>query len=588
MKIETKSRIIDSQEGLYFYERDIVMLSALYLENTEIVMKFKQVQPGIGIIYSQPAGNQYALRISDGWAYVSKNGTENIVNTSTNIFSGEEEITLVFCKRGRILSVETVEKDILLYADMQENMDEYNIGIYSSAKNTINSLNIKTGIPYHWFFNINNSPGGRIGFYRDGFLIENCPEIAELEHQKIDLKAGKYFLDFKATGDIVPYLFHSSDERIDINKKNILGKNRWFELEKDAQVNLAFRGKNGTIERIAIKLNEEDPYVSSREKAIKTSGSYIKIDTTRIKKVFAEGKITSVPETGDEYGILKSENNFLRPEYYDIKNNKLFSAEIDTEEKTIILNQEKEKIINYLHDKESDKYIKLFVNMNALLTQLIATYDDGTEIDIILRSTTVKYLPDSITSPIIAVDRNSNPLDISSSYRCYENEEGEIIYRFTNWEREYFLKDESIKLSKRIRGDSLDYVKVYGIKEKDFNNYDLLLMNKEKEIDDIDAATKEYDVLYPDPILSSALNRIIEIDTKEEYEIIVVDYLKENSYCINHLPEQGLYEINFSTAEDEIELIYDHTDEETGMTIDHIITEFETDVSKYIVLSQEV
>ena len=201
----------------------------------------------------------------------------------------------------------------------------------------------------------------------------------------------------------------------------------------------------------------------------------------------------------------------------------------------------------------------LFQNVNGKMIDFEIVTLEGETINITIENTIKKYLPGAIKSPIIVMNNETGqPLDLSASYRWfYKNNEKH--YFFTNTEREYFKPNHRIKVDSPIL-DKLNTVTVYGIKHQSRFDLDELLHIKQEGLDSIDYCADAYDILFEENIddinKSTGEIRLLDID---DYQYIVVDYIKDNSYCINYRYELNSYEIDIAVDEKTpINMYYDN------------------------------
>lgn len=590
MKTYFPSRVKD-QNGLLFYEQDVLMLSPVYREDTHVTVTLDYHVTGIGLVYVPVSGNRYMSRIGQDMVSIyqrTAGGQNELLYASANIAPPIDNLSLVFKKTGSTLSVETADGDIIAYVPVPDNLDEYRIGVYSNAGNRIKNLNVRTGVPYSWRINIENVPGGRVGFRRDGFIMENFVLGVDMEHQEIDMPAGTYYLGYEKTGDIVPYVFNSDSPIKDADKKNLMGPDGVLVLTEDTKINVLFRGREGSVSNITLKENKNDPYVSSRESAIEVAGSQITITPANVLKVRLTGRVDHLPETTNQYGLLLTDIGSIKPADMSLTLAERFTMEVTPASQLITVQQGTKSAVTLNYGSISNKTapVHLMANMNAVVSHLTITYAGGEEVDLIVQQTAKQYLPDTIKSPVIATDENRLPLDLSASYRWHLDGNHNRVYRFTNWEREWFDAAPMVRLNKPVRENSADYVRIYGIKTK--GKRDRLLQNLVNGLDTIDAYTTAYDLLLLEQSDYDIPNGVINLNSYQQYKGFVIDYLKENSYAINHLFDKGQYEVDLSTSKDTVRLSYDYlsSDEASGSIPTHIVTHIVPDNNKYIVLSE--
>jgi hypothetical protein len=150
------------------------------------------------------------------------------------------------------------------------------------------------------------------------------------------------------------------------------------------------------------------------------------------------------------------------------------------------------------------------------------------------------------------------PLDLSGSYRWfYKN--GEKFYFFTNTEREYFKPNYKLKLDSPVL-DKLNTVTVYGIKKHSRFDLDEILHIEKEGMDTIDYCADAYDVLFEENLHS--INKStgeIRLESIDDYQYIIVDYIKDNSYCVNYRSEMNSFEVDIAINENvDTSMYYDN------------------------------
>ena len=184
-------------------------------------------------------------------------------------------------------------------------------------------------------------------------------------------------------------------------------------------------------------------------------------------------------------------------------------------------------------------------NVNGIITDLLIEDEDGKTTNVVVENTIKKYAPGAIYSPIIVVDENEQPLDLSASYRIFKKHD-KNYYWFTNVEREYFDPAHLIRLTNQPSYKDGSII-VYGIKKNATVNMDKLLVIPKEGKDTIDAFTNYYDILFEKDLrYINKKYKEIRLNSIEDYKMIVVDYLKENSYAVNYRHELGSYEVDIS------------------------------------------
>ena len=159
---------------------------------------------------------------------------------------------------------------------------------------------------------------------------------------------------------------------------------------------------------------------------------------------------------------------------------------------------------------------------------------------------------------MVVLDEEELPLDLSSSYRYYYKD-NKKYYIFTNTEREYFKPAYSIFLD-AAPVDIDGSVTVYGIKNNSKWELDRLLEIEKEGLDSLNACADSYDIIFEENL--RYINKEtgeIRLENIEDYKYIVVDYLKDNSYCLNYRYELNSYEVDISVKPDkDISMVYDN------------------------------
>ena len=160
-------------------------------------------------------------------------------------------------------------------------------------------------------------------------------------------------------------------------------------------------------------------------------------------------------------------------------------------------------------------------------------------------------------------------------------------YEFTNMEREVFETFSKNLELKALPSQLNSNITLYGIKTGSFTNEDYLYRiparGMENSIDlyadayDIISGT-EYDVDYKTGIIKLRKN------LNDKYSEFVVDYLKKDSYAINFSEEMQQYELDISSEDKEVNIIYDTHDD--GVMYEYMTTDIKPDKNKYIVLKE--
>ena len=606
---------VEKFNGFRYYEKDIIYDDYIFTDDIQLTINTTYVTPGFGIALMDNEG--FSIR-EKGSTYLFKVGykeasiyyTDSVETTLVKQITCPEALTIQeqmifkFTKKGKKITIQLNDK-VIFEEYIKRELDKYNIGYYSNAGNIINNISIAASIPDNWVVNMKNTQGGYIRFLSNSFELTQCKNNAEIEQQKIELKAGTYFLKtnletIDELNDIKYYVHKYDDNRLFDDEKNILNSYDSFTLLEDTYVNLKFVGKQGRVSDVIISLNKEDDYIPTTENIINFEGSSIDVFLQDLKKITWKGLVSRVPK--EEYnkdiifGLIMDNRTKIKPSDAGINigtdiDKNTYDYEFNTDgyiftvykEGTIVF---KEKLTNL-----SNK-ITIFKNITAIITEMILYKKNGDVININVEDENKKYINANINSPIIVVDQYEAPLKLSSSYRVsYYNESKRYI--FTNWEREYFYPEKFINLTNKVLNQD-DTVIIYGIKKNEYIDLNKIYDIKEDNINSIDLMTKEYDyipesnTLYIDKIQNTIY---LDDDQIKKYQMIIVDYLKAESYCINYHYDKDAYEVNTSSLQKNNKILY-NTSTITGakndatQINDYKITNINGNVNGYVVMQR--
>lgn len=576
---------IENLSGIRFYEQDILYDDHTYSGDIEIIIKADYVSPGFGIALLNNEGlslqeQKEMFLFRTGFresSVIYKHGytQKNIKRYASSFEPPYNDIYFTFSKSGKNIKLYCSVLDLPLidYTLPNDNWDKYSIGIYSNAGNVVKSINIATSVPKNWIVNMYNTDGGYIKFVKSGFEIISCKNNAEIEQNNTFLKKGTYFLkydvDTTKPNDIKAYVFKSGDERIDNDKKNLLIDNTYFVLEEDDYINIKFSGKNGAIKNINLCENLYDQYVPTKDENSKIKGSYINVELKDVEYVTWTGTILNLPDqsivANDSEKPYVITNGY---ETFDIDALKLYLNKfyiytyyVDSM-KLYIEDRDNSNNVNVITFNRASEKLTIFNNMDALIVELkLKKQDEEDLIDFIKDSATKKYVQRDIASPILVVDNENIPLDLSSSYRFVyvpiDEKETYKKYLFTNVEREIFEANEYIKLT-RLPSREKNKIRIYGIYKDAKINEENFYANSKEGMDDLVLYTTNYTILDKSKIsYTNETTGEIFLSDIEDFEYIVVDYEKRDSYCINYLPEASMYEVLISNENQESTIIYD-------------------------------
>lgn len=295
---------------------------------------------------------------------------------------------------------------------------------------------------------------------------------------------------------------------IDILQRDSEGR-IFFELEEDKAINLRFRGKSGRVTEIAIKKNKDDTFVATGfDDDITRGASYLECDLSRIKKLEIEFILNGISKSLDEghrHYIVQSGDILYRLEDLSLELNTPYNLIFDSEGRTFEVNRYK----SYSIDKAAD-VLTLLYNVDGVITKLIVTDITGAERDILLQKTFKAFLPKEIKSPIICVDENNEPLELSSSFRevCRKSVKVDI-----------FNKYNEMKLSKNIVMGS--EIRVGGIIGGVINT-------KAASLEEVAAA---FHLLDTNSYTIDFMNNIVKLPSsiRKQYDYIAIEYSSSDS-----------------------------------------------------------
>lgn len=586
---------VELNEGIRFYEQDLLIDDYIYVGNLLVNLDVEYQTPGFGIALLSSEGlslgdKEEVLLFRFGYKEASiiyKNhdiqktlATYNIANLKTY----SENLKISLSKVNNKYTVYIDNKEVINYT-CQYDFNSYNLGYYSNAYNAIKSINIASSIPYGWVVNMSNTKHGYINFERNGFVLNKCEGLAEIEQLEINLKAGKYYLKYEQSEDcdIKPYIFLYNDDNIIDEEKQMLSLiDNSFILPFPSRVNLKLKGSKGKISKLQITSEKDNDYIKTSPELgsfIDIGGSYMNIRLESLKEIEWEGIINDVPgefhKLPTDYAIVSDGEQNLG--LYDLNLNlgAKFGYRYTVSDKRLsVFKMNKDKLSTQIYSQELDKVeylLTVFKNINAVITRLKLTTLSGSTIEDIVQDTSKKYVPAQIKSPIIVTNNIDTPLDLSSSFRVYK-EHDNTKFVFTNIEREYFKPKHIIHLSK-IPSSKEGTTIVYGIPKNAKYDMDKILHIPNKDmINSIDAFATAYDVLFEKDLRSyDKETGEIRINDVSNYSLIVIDYLKRDSYAINYVHPLNSYEVDISIEkEDEANIIYDNiekTQDKTNMLL---------------------
>ena len=571
--IQNNSRV-EFANGIKFYEQDLLYDDYIYSGSSTIDVTLDYRNPGFGIALiastSSTLTNSNAVllfRIRNKTLEIiyKENDLQTILATynATKAKTITDGLRFVIVKDVNTYKI-TIGGQELAAFNCPYDMEYYYIGYYSNQDNVIKHINIASAVPYGWIINMEQTNGGYIDFYRDAFELKYCNGLAELEQINIPLKKGRYYLKYESIDtDIVAYIMHSEDERTIDNEKQLLKLDNSFELHSDGKVSLKFKGTKGLIKNITITSSMYNEYIrtspdNENYKSIDTS--YLKMYLNKIFSFSFNGVIIYAPGVDhyqpEDYSIIKVGNRSFG--LYDLNLAEGVPYKFEYEYDQLVISNANGTHVVTIEGINEDT-ITLFENVNGKLTDFIIINEDGESINITIENTIKRYLPGVIKSPIVVTNNElGEPLDLSSSYRWfYKNNEKHFL--FTNTEREYFLPNYKLKMDSPIL-DKANTITVYGIKHKSRFDLDELLHIDKEGLDAINHCADIYDILFEKDLHS--MNKStgeIRLNSIDDYKYIIVDYIKDNSYCVNYRYDMNSYEVDIAVSDNtNISMCYDN------------------------------
>ena len=514
---------ITKNNGCYFYDQDIIILDYAYSGDSRIKLKLDYVNPGFGILLIEDSDSkfnskkQYMFKLGDDdYAVIEKlDDGQNQIEYSTIQFKHllkDAYVVLEYENNKASFYLEKNNKKVLMIIqDFPIEFSSYRIGLYSQYGNTVESLQVSSGLPIGWAANVISTVGGRLYYYDNTIKFENCTYEAQTETDFIKLKAGIYYLKYNAAGDIKAAAFASSDPSIELNKKNIL-KDDKIVLEEDSYVSIQFYGKDGIVSNISLQETANGSYLPSSGNGSLQEGSYLHFILDNISSIHLSVQITELPESENlTYYYFKFGDRVYTPkdfpigEYIDVVYDRK-TLTIKYADKTIRLNRYDSNILD------------MFYNVNAYIKKLVIINKDNKEENLLSVSETYSHITNELDTPILCLDENDEPFDLSSSYR-------EVIIPTVHIDM--FNKYNPMKLSHQLNTYQLDDIQVIGIKEHCQINPDAKNFN-----DSIVSETGfQYIDFNPAININIDLNSLVyDKDIHNKYKYIAIMYPTADTY----------------------------------------------------------
>lgn len=564
---------ISTEDRITFYEKDVLYDNHIYSGDCRIEVSVDYINNGFGIMLIN--ATSHTLTKSNGIimfklthksleAIYKENDLQRVLGSYRAALSiaGTDDLKIILQKQSNIFTV-SVGGYVITEFKSDYDMEDYYIGFYSNKDNVINNISIASAIPFGWTVNMQHTNGGYIDFIQDGFVLTNCNGLAEIEQIEIPLPRGTYYLKYDSIeSDIKPYVFVSNDNRIDDEEKNILRGIEFTVHEDESLVSLKFKGTKGTIKNIAITTSKSNSYIRTSPDFNNIriiDESLITITLDNINKFSFSASVNTVPYEVDEYFIINCDGENYSIDDLNLAIGVYYSYEYESLETGVgILNIYNPNFMLVKTINVKGNIIKLFSNTNSKIKDFVIHDYDGTVSNVTLEDELRDTIPGIIKSPVVITDGHELPFDLSSSYRYYY-ENGVKKYHFTNTEREYFEPRYSVKLAEKPL-NSPGSVVVYCIKKYSRFELDRLLEVKTPNNDTIDACADSYDILFEENLRyinkETGEIRFADID---KYQMIIVDYVKDKSYCLNYNYMNNRYDLNIAVQDGEdVNVIYDN------------------------------
>ena len=648
------------------------------------------------------ARNEYGVIKSE--LFTQKTLREGFIQSGKDINVPSKNLNLSFKFTENYLINIYSDNVLLVSYPMEHDISKYKVGFYSSAGNVIKTALIYSTTPTNWTHNIWNGNGGRINWIDNGFEIEECEYPCDVECQNMHLAAGKYYIDFETTNPDIEFYAFLTSKKVKLGYENYRGamrymsedapilvttthkdadgkeylvtenkmfseiynpefddisNNRWIkesrwiediniaqkdsegnyyiELAEDSDIDFRFRSTHGKVTNIAVKLNKDDKYVETGfEEEGERASSYILCDLAIVKKLDIDFTITTVIE--DTHFLAENGEIVYKMEDLALEPGIPYTITVNADERVFEINHDKK----YQLSKAED-ILKLFYNVDGIITRMMVTNTDGVETDVLHQKTFKALLSKEINSPILCIDNNNMPLDLSACFRevCSESSCVEIFnkynpiklskplifnknikvagantssinthassideaaekytvlakneyeidyenntvkipfktkdqykyiiieynhcdtyrYEFTNYERQ--LADLAIKgniyLENKIC-DVVNAITIYGVpKDAIFREELFYRVPNKASLNSIDYCVNVYDELAGNEYEVLPTGRLVlESDIRSKYKYLIIEYLKDRSYCVNERDSE--YEIDIAGTEEGIRLCYD-------------------------------
>lgn len=555
------------EKGLFFSEEDIIYDDHIFSGNQEIKVTLDYLQNGFGVLFCLKSGAPLA---SQTYYYLLKIGYQEaslfLVDELYHERIGQYPFTfnapcldMEFCARleDDVISL-IVNNTFLGKTKLPVPFTDYSLGYYSQRGNTIKTIALSTETPYAWDLSIDSMQGSRISFDKNTVFLEGTNAAIEFL-QTLELEEGRYYLKYDSYGDITPVVYLTRTAQIFDDHKNLL-KDNSFELLSDDRIILKFKGTSGAVKNIQITDEPDNAYVATSHTTGVQSSSSITLTTKQLKRLDCifqfNKKIEKAYLFKDEYTSYAMPE--LLPGTY-----------------TLLIKDQKVSLLQgskIVFEKYFTGYtLTLFINTDSVIKEFMITSIDYQKFDWLKQQEYTEYIENLIDTPILVTDTDNKVYDLSSSFRVVDDN-----YVFTNIEREYFKPITCCKLYYPIKS----IAGVYGIPKGIILNKDTLYNGTRENIHDLTAYASYYDELnyFEDYTFDEHYNQLI-LNKASDYQEIIIDYLKAESYSINFIHEIYAYEVKMT--ENNYRIYYENKDKS------YYATTLKPTAADYIVLKKD-
>lgn len=585
------ARVQATEQGLHFYEQDILVSSYLFNGDVTVKMTILYLRSGFGIVIADNVPDQakYSCLFHVGTnafqameRYLSQQ--ENYAAVS-NTLKPEGDINLVFRLTGQKGQLFLVNGNSLISLGthiMSRELSTYYLGFYSAAGNTVKDVAFLQGVPDFWHCSIANIHGGRISFWPESFTFENCTNDAYLEQKGIELPAGTFWFDYDTdtindTYDIEGFVYkeeistiavnpddpfydstiihYDEDNFEDINKSFVHNQGS-FTLKESATVIVSFKGRNGKVSNVTIKDTKGGSFVVTQDKPKVVESSYIEIDLSNVKTVVWEGVIHNVPSFDDAakispYGIIVTNQNRITLDAFLINFDQQYNFTIDIDTLTLSVDDPVTGkpcgLKSFLLTTEDHNSVKIFYNVSADIANLTLIMADGTSINANIQGSYTAVVPSYVKGPIIVTNINDEAFDLSGSYREVVEPDNIFIDLFTKSSLELKLSYHTTSLSRNLEIFGIPKGALVDRSQTDITKF-ASVYNK---LDDITVSVKNDVITIPDAV-------------RNDYDFIAVRYQRADKfYYFFTVQEREL----FNGTETVLRLTSDINESGQGITV---------------------